>query len=119
MRPHLVRFLIALALGAAAGLAYGWLIEPVEYVDTTPTSLRADYRTDYVLMVAEAYQGDGDLALAAVRLAALGPMPPEQRVVQAIDEAARRGLPRADLDRLAALADALRAAAAAPEIPSP
>ena len=119
MRAHIVRFLLGLALGAAGGLAYGWLLEPVEYVDTTPTALRADYRTDYVLMVAEAYQGDGDLGLAIVRLGSLGPLPPEQRVVQAIDEAAARGLPRQDLDRLATLADALRAASTAPEIPGP
>jgi hypothetical protein len=46
------RFLIAIAVGLALGLLYGWVLSPVKYVDTTPNTLRADYQTDYVLMVA-------------------------------------------------------------------
>ncbi len=52
------KFLIAVILGAAAGLFYGWVVNPVEYVDIAPESLRVDYKTDYVLMVAESYQVD-------------------------------------------------------------
>ena len=40
--------LLALLIGIALGLVYGWIISPVEYVDTTPDTLRADYRADYV-----------------------------------------------------------------------
>ena len=56
--------LIALALGITLGLVYGWVINPVQYTDVTPDALRIDYRTDYVLMVAEAYRAEQDPALA-------------------------------------------------------
>ena len=71
----MLRWLIPLAaglLGIVAGVVYGWVINPVKFVDTTPASLRADYRTDYVLMVAESYHANQDAALAVRRLAILG-----------------------------------------------
>lgn len=61
-----------IAIGIGLGLIYGWIIEPVKYVDTAPDSLRLDYKTDYVLMVAEAYQVEHDLNLAVQRLTLLG-----------------------------------------------
>ena len=64
-------FLITIAVGVAAGLYYGWVISPVDYVDTTPNTLREDYKADFVLMVAEAYQADGDLEAARQMLALL------------------------------------------------
>ena len=79
-----ILFFITIALGFGAGLYYGWRIDPVEYVDTEPDSLRADYQADYVLMVAEAYQGDGDLELARTRLKALASQPPAEIVAAAI-----------------------------------
>jgi hypothetical protein len=41
-----MKFLTAILLGAAAGLFYGWVVNPVEYVEITPRSLRVDYKTD-------------------------------------------------------------------------
>lgn len=64
-----------IAIGVGFGLLYGWVIEPVKYVDTAPDSLRLDYKTDYVLMVAEAYQVERDLNLAVQRLTLLGGNP--------------------------------------------
>lgn len=78
------KFLIAVILGAAAGLFYGWVVNPVEYVDIAPESLRTDYKTDYVLMVAEAYQIDDDLGLAVRRLALLGSSTPSDIVANAL-----------------------------------
>ncbi len=72
MIARLFKFLLPAAIGIALGLLYGWVIDPVDYVDITPEMLRADYRTDYVLMVAEAYQSDGDAGRAARRLAVFG-----------------------------------------------
>ncbi len=119
MRSLLPRFLAGLILGTALGLLYGWVIRPVEYVDTTPDSLRADYRADYVLMVAEAYLGDGDLTLAQMRLAALGPQPPADLVIEAIQYGIDHDFPRADLETLNRLATALRTLAPTAEIRSP
>jgi hypothetical protein len=70
-----IRFFIMIAIGIGIGLVYGWIIEPVQYVDTAPASLRLDYKTDYVLMVAEAYQVEQDLNLAVQRLSLLGGTP--------------------------------------------
>ncbi len=75
-----IRFFLVIAIGAAGGLFYGWVINPVKYVDTTPDTLRIDYKSDYVLMVAESYGADGDLALAARRLALLGDTPSQNTV---------------------------------------
>lgn len=79
-----VWFLIALGLGIAAGLYYGWVLNPVSYVDTTPDSLRGDYQTDYVLMAAEAFHATQDPAAAARQLALLGSQPPADIVEQAV-----------------------------------
>ncbi len=81
------KFLIAILLGAAAGLFYGWVVNPVEYVDIAPGSLRTDYKADYVLMVAESYQVDHDVGLAVRRLARLGSSAPKDIVSDAVDYA--------------------------------
>ncbi len=111
--------LAAAAAGLALGLIYGWGIRPVEYYDTSPDSLRADYRTDYVLMVAEAYESEGDIDRAIQRLAALGPRPPFETASQALEYGRDHNFPAADLERLAALADDLRAFAPTAEISGP
>ena len=82
------RVFLGLALGLLSGLLIGWLVLPLEYVDTDPSSLRSDFRTDYVLMTAAAYAGEGDIGLAQVRLAALGPQPPSEIVAQAASKKA-------------------------------
>jgi hypothetical protein len=92
-----IRFLIAIAIGAALGLFYGWAVSPVEYVDTSPASLRIDYKSDYVLMVAESYQLEEDLDLAVRRLALLGSDPPTETVRQALLFAERQGYTDADI----------------------
>jgi hypothetical protein len=99
---------LGLIAGLVLGVFYGWLVRPVEYVDTTPDSLREDFRTDYVLMVAEAYAGEADLDLARFRLAALGPLPPDEYATAAIDYALARSFSREDVEALNQLAVALR-----------
>jgi hypothetical protein len=61
---RLVLFILAIAAGIAGGIAYGWMANPVKYVDTPLYTLRNDYKADYVLMVAEAYQTERDLEVA-------------------------------------------------------
>lgn len=98
-------FLIVIVLGIVLGLLYGWVINPVEYVDTTPDSLRMDYKTDYVLMVAEAYRVEGSLGLAARRLALLGDAAPGDTIAQASLFAVQLGYPASDLALMQKLAD--------------
>jgi hypothetical protein len=104
-----IRFLIAILIGLALGLIYGWLINPVEYVDTSPATLRIDYKTDYILMIAESFQKEGDLALVAYRLALLGDTPPYEMVNQAILFAKKAGYSETDITLMQALMDSLQA----------
>lgn len=85
------KFLLVITLGIAAGMVYGWFVNPVEYVDIAPESLREDYKTDYVLMTAEAYQVNQDLGTAVRRLALLGDTPPADTVAEAISYALEHG----------------------------
>jgi len=118
MSSRLLRFLIGLALGVVLGLGYAWRIQPVAYYDTAPDSLRQDYRVDYVLMVAQSYQGEGDLRLALLRLAALGPQPPAEIVEDAAVYAEANGFGQVDREVLRQLADDLRSIPSSPEIGS-
>jgi len=91
-----ISFIITILVGIGLGLLYGWVIDPVDYVDTTPDSLRQDYQADYVLMVAEAYQIERDPALAVGRLAFLGGGDPLVIVGSAIDFASEVGYSQSD-----------------------
>jgi len=78
-------FFLSILAGFGLGLLYGWVISPVEYVDTSPDTLRADYRADYVLMVAEIYQVEQDIEQAIRRLGLLGSaLSPSEIVAQAL-----------------------------------
>jgi len=101
-------FLLTLAAGLAAGLLYGWRISPVQYVDTTPDSLRADFRADYVLMVAEIYQSEQNPQTAARRLAALGPASPTQVCAETLQFAMQVGYDPRDIQLLQNLSLALQ-----------
>ena len=85
-------------------MLYGWVVNPVEYVDTTPQTLRVDYKSDYVLMVAEAYSSEQDLAKAVTRLAVLGSEMPAEIVRQAILFAESQGYTDADVALMSSLA---------------
>jgi hypothetical protein len=78
------KFLLVIILGIAGGMLYGWYVNPVEYVDIAFESLREDYKTDYVLMTAEAYQVNHDLGAAVRRLALLDDIAPSEIVQKAI-----------------------------------
>lgn len=106
--PRWFPILIAAILGIALGLVYGWVIDPVQYTDITPDALRIDYRTDYVLMVAEAYQAEQEPALAAQRLAVLGNEPPALIAGEAYNFAKQSGYPTDDLALIQELAVALQ-----------
>lgn len=60
---------LGVVLGVAVGLYYAWVFNPVEYVNTAPSSLREGYREEYMTLIAEAYEATGDLQRARARLA--------------------------------------------------
>jgi hypothetical protein len=102
-----IRFVIIIIVGIGLGLLYGWLVDPVDFVDTTPTTLRADYKADFVLMVAEIYGVDRDAEMAVIRLAYLGDPSPVDSVQNALIFAVDAGYGSEDLRILRDLSDAL------------
>lgn len=63
--------LTGLVIGLALGLVYAWLISPVAYVDTDPSTLRKDFKDVYRSQIAAAYAATGNLPRARLRLALL------------------------------------------------
>lgn len=112
-----VWFTIMILLGAVGGMYYGWVMNPVRYVDTAPESLRQDYKADYALMVAEVYSREGSLPLAQIRLERLGSANPLRAVQEAILVGQRLGYSPQDMDMLAALAEALSGLTASTNTP--
>ncbi len=100
--------IVMLATGIGLGLLYGWVIDPVDFVDLTPETLRADFRADYILMVAEAYQSEKDLDLAARRLAIFGSDPPAAIAAQALQFGPSAGFSPSEISALEALVQGLR-----------
>jgi len=101
--------ILTLLLGAGLGLAYGWYIDPVDFFNLTPDTLRADYKTDYVLMTAEAYRVEHDPGLAARRLAIFGMQSPSAIANEGLAYARKNGFPDADVVLIQELVTALQA----------
>jgi hypothetical protein len=95
-----ILFLISILVGIAIGVIYGWFIQPIVYTNTSPEALKQDYQTDYVLMVAEIYSLEENVAGATRRLASLGDLPGSEIVRQAILFAEQSGYNEQDLERL-------------------
>ena len=101
--------LIALATGIGLGLTYGWVINPVKFFDLIPDTLRADYKADYVLMVAEAYRTEQDPGLAARRLAIFGSQSPSAIATQGLTYAHTNSFADSDISLIQELVTALQA----------
>ena len=96
--------LVALALGLAAGLGYAWGVNPVSYTDTSPASLRDDFRSDYLTLVASAYDATGDLPRARARLALFAYADPSPALAALAQQRLAQGWPEAEARALARLA---------------
>jgi hypothetical protein len=115
MRPNRwLIFFLALVLGISAGLAYGWIIDPVDFYDLTPDTLRLDYKADYVLMTAEAYHTEQDAGLAARRLAILGSQSPVAIASGGLKYAQENGFSDSDLALMKELVTAMQAWSGSP-----
>lgn len=106
-RGWIVQGTIGAALGLLLGLVIGWALWPVQYTNTSPAVLRQDHYNDYVLMVAAAYEVDGDLGEARQRLALLDPEEPGAPVVELGERLIERNGSDDEIARLADLAWAL------------
>ncbi|MFM8322505.1 MAG: hypothetical protein ACKOC5_16450 [Chloroflexota bacterium] len=80
--------LTGLVLGVVLGLLYAWNIQPVEYTDTQPESLRSEFKDQYRALIAAAYLGNADLVRAQARLELLQ----DPDLFRALSEQAQRTL---------------------------
>ena len=63
--------LTGLVIGLVLGVLYSWIISPVKYVDTDPSSLAPVYKDEYRRVIALSYNVNGNLERAKERLALL------------------------------------------------
>ncbi|MFN2183582.1 MAG: hypothetical protein ACK2UU_06300 [Anaerolineae bacterium] len=102
-----VLVILGLTAGAALGLLLGWVVWPVQFVDTSVADLAPEYKEEYVLLVASAYVADEDLEKAQARLALLEVPNINGWLSAQIDKYIAAGRDEADIQALATLADAL------------
>ncbi|MRS04928.1 hypothetical protein EG832_17195, partial [bacterium] len=101
-------FLITgLLVGLILGLAYAWFIDPVSYSNTSPSTLREDFRDQYRLLIARSFAYNQDLGRSAARISLLGDEDPQQALVSQAQKLVANDGKRSDAEALAALANAL------------
>ena len=96
-----------IVIGLALGLLFSWVIQPVQYLDTSPDSLKGIYQDRYRAVIAAAFEANQDMVRAKARLELLG----DEDIVQAVAEQAQRALaeggPAGEVKALGQLANAL------------
>ena len=110
-----IKFFLVIILGMILGMVYGWVLHPGANRDTSLVSLRYDYRTDFVLMVAETYSSEGNTAQAVRQIAQLGPESPVNYVIQDLAYAAQMRYSSVDLILIQNLSNALQTWSPMPE----
>jgi hypothetical protein len=85
--------LTGLIIGAALGVFYAWMVQPVLYTDTAPSMLRADFKDSYRLLISAAYAANQDLLRATERLKLLQ----DADAYRALAEQAQRLLAQGEL----------------------
>jgi hypothetical protein len=104
--------LTGLVIGLALGLVYAWVISPVAYVDTDPSTLREDFKDVYRSQIAAAYAATGNLPRARLRLALLKDADPATALAAQAQAILAQGGPQDDARHLALLAADLGKASA-------
>jgi hypothetical protein len=89
---------LTILAGLAAGLFFGWELNPVPFKGVSPDSLRVDYKADIVLMIAELYQAEDNIGEALTRLGFLGDEDPVSIVEDAFSFAEEHDYTQDDLD---------------------
>jgi hypothetical protein len=91
-------FVLAIILGIAAGLVFGWQVMPPKAPSNAPMDrLRVDYETDLILMTAEYFQGYPDTLLVLDQLAKISPEDPLTLIGNSLSYARQIGYPQSDL----------------------
>ncbi|MBN1487600.1 MAG: hypothetical protein JW981_08155 [Anaerolineae bacterium] len=96
--------LIGVVLGVAAGLTYAWVLNPVQYYDSYPAMLQADYRREWIAISVWAYSSQGNMARTQLRLKDLPMEEVQAGIAGVLDTAVAAGRPVQMLQRIAKLA---------------
>jgi hypothetical protein len=99
--------LFGLVVGLVVGLAYTWLIDPLQPVNTDPSYLDAACQKEWVRLLALSYVVDPDLQRAHARLDGLAQDDVAAALGEMIEEYSAAGHPARTMRRLTSLADAL------------
>ena len=119
-RARILLTLFGFLLGVGAGLVYSWALNPVEYTDTAPASLRQDFKEDYLSLIASAFMATGDLNRARARLTLLGVSASSEELSRLAQSRLAAGQTESEAQALAQLAAALgERPAPAMQSPSP
>ena len=118
-RSNLAPVLLGVVVGMLAGLIYGWVVQPVRLVDTSPASLRTDFQDDYVALIAAAYAVTRDLPRAQARLALLPGAADEDHLAALAQARLAAGRPAPEVQALAALAAELSDGQPSPTVEPP
>ena len=106
---------IAIVIGAAIGLGYAWLIDPVTFSESSPAQVMKSYREAWLIMSAEAYVQDGDWDRTQARVNALHDANLLQTIVDLFNRYQANG-PNPTARALARLADRLNVHTPAMEV---
>jgi len=103
--------LTGLVLGVGLGIGLAWGLPQAEPINTSPASLRADFKDEYRYMIAAAYTITGDLGRAQARLSTLS----EANSITALGEQAQRMLAQnSSMEKIRILANLSEALQAQP-----
>jgi hypothetical protein len=95
-------------IGILLGLIISWVIAPVKYVDTTPASLRTDFKDQFRIQISSAFFATNNLQRAKARLDLLGDPDPIQDLTNQAQNLLDIGDPTNTAIKLAYLIDALK-----------
>lgn len=111
---NFILFLLAGFLaGAGIGILISWVLAPVQFVDATPASLRADFKDDYRLLIASAYDANTDLLRARARLDTLADADPATALAEQSGRMEKAGVEASRIALILQLANSLKPQAVA------
>ncbi len=105
-------WLLALLAGFGLGLVYAWMVAPVRYVNTVPTTLRSDFKDQFRAAIAASYSATHNLDRAKARLALLGDADPVQALTAQAQRMLASGASFDSIRQVAALASDLKSGVA-------
>lgn len=100
--------LTGIVIGILLGLVIAWLIAPVKYINTVPSSLRNDFKDDQRILIANAYLETNNLPRAEARILLLGDPDPIQALTTQAQALLAVGDPSGKAYILANLVDSLK-----------